>query len=97
MSDTHKSETWSRSAELVNQRGLHARASAAFAREASKFDAKLTVRYDGMTASAASIMDLLMLGARVGQTIEIDAEGREAREALDAVCDLIGRRFDERE
>ena len=90
-------ETWSRSAELVNQRGLHARASAAFAREASKFDAKLTVRYDGMTASAASIMDLLMLGARVGQTIEIDAEGREAREALDAVCDLIGRRFDERE
>ncbi len=97
MSGTKKSETWSRSAELVNQRGLHARASAAFAREASKFDAKLTVRYDGMTASAASIMDLLMLGARVGQTIEIDAEGREAREALDAVCDLIGRRFDERE
>jgi phosphocarrier protein len=91
------SEKWSRSAELVNQRGLHARASAAFAREASKFDAKVTVRYDGMTASAASIMDLLMLGARFGQTIEIDAEGREAREALDAVCDLVGRRFDEKE
>lgn len=91
------SDKWSRSAELVNQRGLHARASAAFAREASKFDAKVTVRYDGMTASAASIMDLLMLGARFGQTIEIDAEGREAREALDAVCDLVGRRFDEKE
>ena len=91
------SETWSRKAELVNQRGLHARASAAFAREAAKFDAKVTVHYDGMTASAASIMDLLMLGARVGQTIEIHAEGREAREALDAVCDLVGRRFDERE
>jgi phosphocarrier protein HPr len=91
------SEKWSRSAELVNQRGLHARASAAFAREASKFDAKVTVRYDGMTASAASIMDLLMLGARVGQTIEIDAEGPQAREALDAVCDLVGRRFDEKE
>ena len=97
MSDTQKGEAWSRSAELVNQRGLHARASAAFAREASKFDAKVTVRYDGMTASAASIMDLLMLGARVGQVIEIDAEGPEAREALDAVCDLIGRRFDEKE
>ena len=89
--------TWSRSAELVNQRGLHARASAAFAREASKFDARVTVRYDGMTASAASIMDLLMLGARFGQVIEIDAEGPQAREALDAVCDLVGRRFDERE
>jgi len=88
---------WSRSAELVNQRGLHARASAAFAREASKFNARVTVRYDGMTASAASIMDLLMLGARFGQTIEIDAEGPQAHEALEAVCNLIARRFDERE
>jgi phosphocarrier protein HPr len=97
MSETPKGEAWSRSAELVNQRGLHARASAAFAREASRFDAKITVRYDGMSASAASIMDLLMLGARFGQIIEIEAEGPQAREALEAVCDLIGRRFDERE
>jgi phosphocarrier protein HPr len=91
------SERWSRSAELVNQRGLHARASAAFAREASRFNAKLTVRYDGMSASAASIMDLLMLGARFGQTIEIDAEGPQAREALEAVCTLIARKFDEKD
>jgi phosphocarrier protein HPr len=91
------SDAWSRSAELVNQRGLHARASAAFAREASKWNAKITVRHDGMSASAASIMDLLMLGARVGQTIEIDAEGPQAREALDAVCELIARKFDEKD
>jgi phosphocarrier protein HPr len=90
-------DKWSRSAELVNQRGLHARASAAFAREASRWDARVTVRHDGMSASAASIMDLLMLGARVGQTIEIDAEGRQAREALDAICDLIARKFDEKD
>ncbi len=90
-------DKWSRSAELMNQRGLHARASAAFAREAAKFNARVTVRYDGMSASAASIMDLLMLGARVGQTIEIDAEGPEAHAALDAVCDLIGRKFDEKD
>ena len=44
------SEKWSRNAELVNQRGLHARASAALAREASKFNARVTVRYDGMSA-----------------------------------------------
>ena len=91
------SERWSRSAELVNQRGLHARASAAFAREASKYDARITVQYDGMSASAASIMDLLMLGARFGQTIEIDADGPEAREALEAVCQLIARKFDEKD
>lgn len=90
-------DRWTRNAELVNQRGLHARASAAFAREASKFNAKVTVHYDGMSASAASIMDLLMLGARFGQTVEIDAEGPEAHLALEAVCDLIGRKFDEKE
>lgn len=91
------SDKWSRSAELLNQRGLHARASAAFAREASRFNARVSVHYDGMTASAASIMDLLMLGARVGQVIDIEAEGPEAREALEAVCDLIGRKFDEKD
>jgi phosphocarrier protein len=91
------SEQWSRSAELVNQRGLHARASAAFAREASKYNAKIIVRYDGMSANAASIMDLLMLGARVGQVIEIDAEGPQAREALEAICQLIARKFDEKD
>ena len=90
-------DKWSRSAELLNQRGLHARASAAFAREASKFNARVSVHYDGMTASAASIMDLLMLGARVGQVIDIEAEGPEAREALEAVCDLVGRKFDEKD
>jgi phosphotransferase system HPr-like phosphotransfer protein len=42
-------------------------------------------------------MDLLMLGARVGQTIEIDAEGPEAHQALEAVCNLIGRKFDEKD
>ena len=88
---------WSRTAELVNQRGLHARASAAFARAAAKYNARITVQYDGMSASAASIMDLLMLGARFGQTIEIDADGPEAREALDAVCELIANKFDEKD
>lgn len=86
-----------RRAELINQRGLHARASAALAREASKFSARISVRHDGMTASAASIMDLLMLGARVGQVIEIEAEGPDAEAALDAICHLIGRRFDEKD
>jgi len=90
-------DKWSRSAELLNQRGLHARASAAFAREASRFNARVSIHYDGMTASAASIMDLLMLGARVGQVIDIEAEGPEAREALEAVCDLVGRKFDEKD
>jgi phosphocarrier protein HPr len=90
-------ERWTRTADIVNQRGLHARASAAFAREAAKYNARVTVRYDGLSASAASIMDLLMLRAHVGQTIEIDAEGPEAQQALEGLCDLIARKFDEKE
>ncbi|MBU6318674.1 MAG: HPr family phosphocarrier protein [Alphaproteobacteria bacterium] len=86
-----------RMADIVNQRGLHARASAAFAREAMNYDARVTVRFDGMTASAASIMDLLMLGARIGHTIEIETEGPQAAEALEALCQLIARKFDERD
>ncbi|MBI1359137.1 MAG: HPr family phosphocarrier protein [Alphaproteobacteria bacterium] len=88
-------ERLQRNADIVNQRGLHARASAAFARDAAKFDASVTVTIDGMSANAISIMDLLMLGARMGQTICIEAEGREAAEALDALCDLVARKFDE--
>jgi len=91
------SERWIRSADITNQRGLHARASAALAREAQKFNAKITVRFEGMSGSAASIMDLLMLGARIGHTVEVEAEGPEAHEALDAVCALIARKFDEKE
>ncbi len=86
-----------RNADIVNQRGLHARASAAFARDAAKFDARVTVTVDGMSANAISIMDLLMLGARMGQTISIEAEGREAAQALDALCDLVARKFDEQD
>jgi phosphocarrier protein len=91
------SGTLRRSAQIVNQRGLHARASAAFAREAMKFDARVHVRLDGVTASAASIMDLLMLGAHVGQVVEIETEGAQAADAMEALLDLIARRFDEKE
>ena len=90
-------ERWSRSAEIVNQRGLHARASAALAREALKHDARITVSHEGQSAGAASIMDLMMLAASKGCIVEIHAEGREAMVALEAVCDLIARKFDEKE
>jgi phosphocarrier protein len=85
----------SRTAEIVNQRGLHARASAAFAREAARFDAKVTVKHEDMSASAASIMDLMMLAASKGCVIEIEAEGAQAAEAVGSLGDLVARRFDE--
>jgi phosphocarrier protein len=84
-----------RTVEIVNERGLHARASAKFVKLAAGFDAQIEVSRDGSTVDARSIMGLMMLAAGIGSTIEISAEGAEAEEALDALCALVANRFDE--
>ena len=85
----------SRTVEIVNERGLHARASAKFVKLAATFDAEVTVSRDGTTVDARSIMGLMMLAAGIGSTIEIFAEGPEAKPALDALVELVQARFDE--
>ncbi|MDO8913017.1 MAG: HPr family phosphocarrier protein [Phenylobacterium sp.] len=89
--------TTSRSVEIVNKRGLHARASAKFVKMASTFDAEVTVSKDGSTVDARSIMGLMMLAAGPGCCIEIQAEGAEAGPALEALAKLVANRFDEDE
>jgi phosphocarrier protein len=84
-----------RTVEIVNERGLHARASAKFVKLANEFDAAVTVSRDGQTVDARSIMGLMMLAAGPGCSIEISAEGPDAQAAVDALCDLINSRFDE--
>ena len=84
-----------RTVEIVNERGLHARASAKFVKLASTFDAEVSVSRDGSTVDARSIMGLMMLAAGIGSTIEITAEGEEAEAALEALCALVANRFDE--
>ena len=81
--------------EIVNERGLHARASAKFVKLAAAFDAEVTVSRDGATVDARSIMGLMMLAAGMGSTIEIAAEGPEAQPALEALVELVQGRFDE--
>ncbi len=81
--------------EIVNERGLHARASAKFVKTASSFDAEVRVTKDDSTVDARSIMGLMMLAAGVGSTIDIAAEGPQAQEALDALVQLVANRFDE--
>jgi phosphocarrier protein len=84
-----------RTVEIVNERGLHARASAKFVKLASTFDAEVQVSRDGSTVDARSIMGLMMLAAGIGSTIEISAEGAEAEQAVEALCELVENRFDE--
>ena len=84
-----------RSVEIVNERGLHARASAKFVKAASQFDAHVSVTRDGQTVDAQSIMGLMMLGAGPGCLVEIAAEGPQAEEALETLAQLVADRFDE--
>ena len=80
---------------ILNRKGLHARASARFVNCAETFDAEIRVTREGHTVGGTSIMGLMMLAASQGQTILIEAEGREARQALAALTALVDARFNE--
>jgi phosphocarrier protein HPr len=80
---------------ICNQRGLHARASAKFVKLASTFESEVRVTRDGVTVNALSIMGLLMLGAGNGCDVRIEAEGPDAKMAVQALTELVQRRFDE--
>ena len=84
-----------RTVEIANQRGLHARASAKFVKLAAAFDAEVKVSKDGATVDARSIMGLMMLAAGLGCCIEISAQGPQAAEAVEALSQLVAARFDE--
>ena len=87
--------TVSATLNICNTRGLHARASAKLVKLASGFDSEIQVTRDGVTVDARSIMGLLMLGAGIGCTIDVTAEGEDAEEAMAALTDLVARKFDE--
>ena len=80
---------------ICNTRGLHARASAKFVKLASSFESEIHVTRDGVTVDARSIMGLLMLGAGIGCSIDVSAEGPDAEEAMEALTALVARKFDE--
>jgi len=80
---------------IVNQRGLHARASAKFVQVASGFDASVQVEKDGVTVGGTSIMGLMMLAASPGYSIRVTASGPEAEQVIDALEQLVASRFGE--
>jgi phosphocarrier protein HPr len=80
---------------IVNQRGLHARASAKFVKCAEGFDADISVSRDGQTVPATSIMGLMMLAAAMGTTVTVTASGPQAEAAVAALSGLVASRFDE--
>jgi phosphocarrier protein len=81
--------------EITNRLGLHARAAALFAETANRFTAEVTVTKDGQVVSGKSIMELMMLAAAQGSTIEVSAAGPDAEAAIEAIGELIADRFRE--
>lgn len=84
-----------RTFRIINEKGLHARASAKFVEVVEAHDARADVRRDGMDVSGDSIMGLLMLGASRGTTIEVRTSGAEAAKLADALEALVANRFGE--
>ena len=83
--------------KIVNEKGLHARASAKFVQLVEKYDAKVTVSRAGESAGGDSIMGLMMLAAGIGTSIEVSATGPQAAQVVDALDALVSGRFGEEE
>ena len=89
--------TLSEEVEIVNQRGLHARASAKFVNFVAKLPEgiKVVVSKDGSEANGGSILGLMMLGAAKGDTIEISASGEGAETIMPKLVGLVMDGFGE--
>lgn len=85
----------SRKLDIINEKGLHARASAKLVEVVEAHDADAEVAKDGLSASGDSIMGLLMLAASRGTSIEVETIGPDALKLADALEALVADRFGE--
>jgi len=95
--DAPQGAALSRELEIVNKRGLHARASAKFVKCVERFEAEVSVTRLGETVGGRSIMGLLTLAAAQGTSITVEARGAQATQVLDALAALVAGKFDEGE
>jgi phosphocarrier protein HPr len=83
--------------EIINRLGLHARAAAKLVSTASSYSCSVKVGFPDRLVDGKSIMAVMMLAASKGMTLQICTDGEDEQAALDDICDLINRRFDEPE
>lgn len=81
--------------EIVNEKGLHARASAKLAETVETFEGSAIISRDGLSATGDSIMGLLMLAASKGTFIDVETSGPDAERLADALEALVSDRFGE--
>lgn len=82
---------------IENKLGLHARAATKLAKLSKNYQAKITLTLDQKSATADSIMGLMLLTGSQGKEVKIIAEGDEAEQAMLAICALFSNKFDEGE
>jgi len=83
--------------EIVNKKGLHARAASKLVQLATKFKSKIQLGRDGQQSDGKSILGVLVLAAHQGSFLRVTIDGEDEGEAMDQICDLISRKFDEGE
>lgn len=82
---------------LVNKLGLHARAANKLLDTTGRFESKISINFNGREADGKSIMSVMLLAAPVGSELKIVTEGKDEKESMQAIVDLINNRFEESE
>ena len=80
---------------VINKLGIHARPAAMFVKTANRFACDIFVEKDGEKVNGKSIMGLMMLAAGPGSKLQVHAEGRDAKAAINEIEELLKRKFDE--
>jgi len=83
--------------EIINKKGLHARAASKLVQLATRYQSKVQLARDGQISDGKSILGVLVLAAHQGSMLTITTDGDDEKEAMAALCDLINRKFDEGE
>ena len=84
-----------RELQIINKLGLHARAAAKLVKLSSSFASDIDIEKEGQRVNSKSIMGVMMLAASCGSDVILRAEGADEVESINAIVDLINRRFDE--
>jgi phosphocarrier protein HPr len=84
-----------RDLEIINRLGLHARAAAKLVNTTGSFRAQVTLEREGEVVDGKSILGILLLAAAQGTRLTVRCEGDDEQAAMEAVADLVARKFDE--
>jgi phosphocarrier protein len=87
--------TAERAVTIVNRHGLHARPAAEIVKLASRFQSDITMVREDLEVNGKSIMGVMMLAAEYGSTLMVRADGPDSQQAVDAICELVTRKFGE--